>query len=106
MSAFSPPVDVTFDKSFKGETWTVTPALDLQVTGQFGDDEAEGAVSWSGTNLSTSVTSEVFDNFTYGATVGVEAQSVGGFSFGLGLGYTGSSNVDEFSAQANARFTF
>ena len=106
MSVFSIPVGVTFAKSFKGETWTVTPALDLQVTGQFGDDEAEGAVSWSGTNLSTSVTSEVFDNFTYGATVGVEAQSVSGFSFGLGLGYTGSSNVDEFSAQANARFTF
>ncbi len=106
MSVFSIPVGVTFAKSFKSETWTVTPALDLQVTGQFGDDEAEGSVSWSGTNLSTNVTSEVFDNFTYGATVGVEAQSVSGFSFGLGLGYTGSSNVDEFSAQANARFTF
>ena len=106
LSVFSIPVGVTFAKSFKSETWTVTPALDLQVTGQFGDDEAEGSVSWSGTNLSTNVTSEVFDNFTYGATVGVEAQSVSGFSFGLGLGYTGSSNVDEFSAQANARFTF
>ena len=106
MSVFSIPVGVTFAKSFKSETWTVTPALDLHVTGQFGDDEAEGSVSWSGTGLSTNVTSEVFDNFTYGATVGVEAQSVSGFSFGLGLGYTGSSNVDEFSAQANARFTF
>ncbi len=106
LSVFSIPVGVTFAKSFKSETWTVTPALDLQVTGQFGDDEAEGSVSWSGTNLSTNVTSEVFDNFTYGATVGVEAQSVSGFSFGLGLGYTGSSNVDEFAAQANARFTF
>ena len=106
MSVFSIPVGVTFAKSFQSETWTVTPALDLQVTGQFGDDEAEGSVSWNGTGLSTNVTSEVFDNFTYGATVGVEAQSVSGFSFGLGLGYTGSSNVDEFSAQANARFTF
>ena len=106
MSVFSIPVGVTFAKSFKSETWTVTPALDLHVTGQFGDDEAEGTVAWSGTNLSTNVTSEVFDNFTYGATVGVEAQSVSGFSFGLGLGYTGSSNVDEFAAQANARFTF
>ena len=106
MSVFSIPVGVTFAKSFKSETWTVTPALDLQVTGQFGDDEAEGSVSWSGTNLTTNVTSEVFDNFTYGATVGVEAESASGFSFGLGLGYTGSSNVDEFAAQANARFTF
>ena len=105
MSVFSIPVGVTFAKSFEGESWTVTPALDLHVTGQFGDDEAEGSVAWTGTNLSTSVTSEVFDNFTYGATLGVEAQS-NSFSFGVGLGYTGSSNADEFSAQANARFTF
>ena len=105
MSVFSIPVGVTFAKSFEGESWTVTPALDLHVTGQFGDDEAEGSVAWSGTNLSTSVTSEVFDNFTYGATLGVEAQS-NSFSFGVGLGYTGSSNVDEFGVNANARFTF
>ena len=78
----------------------------MTVAGQFGDDEAEGSVAWSGTGLKTNVTSEVFDNFTYGATVGIEAQSTAGFSFGLGLGYTGSSNTDEFSAQANARFTF
>ena len=105
MSVFSIPVGVTFAKSFEGESWTVTPALDLHVTGQFGDDEAEGSVAWTGTNLSTSVTSEVFDNFTYGATLGVEAQS-NSFSFGVGLGYTGSSNVDEFGVNANARFTF
>ena len=105
MSVFSIPVGVTFAKSFEGESWTVTPALDLQVTGQFGDDEAEGSVAWTGTNLSTSVTSEVFDNFTYGATLGVEAQS-NSFSFGVGVGYTGSSNVDEFGVNANARFTF
>ena len=105
MSVFSIPVGVTFAKSFEGESWTVTPALDLHITGQFGDDEAEGSVAWSGTNLSTSVTSEVFDNFTYGATLGVEAQS-NSFSFGVGLGYTGSSNVDEFGVNANARFTF
>ena len=105
MSVFSIPVGVTFAKSFEGESWTVTPALDLHVTGQFGDDEAEGSVAWTGTNLSTSVTSEVFDNFTYGATLGVEAQS-NSFSFGVGVGYTGSSNVDEFGVNANARFTF
>ena len=106
MSVFSIPVGITFAKTIQGESWTVTPALDLHVAGQFGDDEAEGSVAWSGTGLKTNVTSEVFDNFTYGATVGIEAQSTAGFSFGLGLGYTGSSNTDEFSAQANARFTF
>ena len=105
LSVFSIPVGVTFAKTIEGESWNVTPALDLHVTGQFGDDEAEGTVAWSGTNLSTNVSSEIFDSFTYGATVGVQAES-NSFSFGVGLGYTGSSNADEFSAQANARFTF
>ncbi len=105
LSVFSIPVGVTFAKTIEGESWNVTPALDLHVTGQFGDDEAEGTVAWSGTNLSTNVSSEIFDSFTYGATVGVQAES-NSLSFGVGLGYTGSSNADEFSAQANARFTF
>ena len=105
LSVFSIPVGVTFAKTIEGESWNVTPALDLHVTGQFGDDEAEGTVAWTGTNLSTNVSSEIFDSFTYGATVGVQAES-NSFSFGVGLGYTGSSNADEFSAQANARFTF
>ena len=105
LSVFSIPVGVTFAKTIEGESWNVTPALDLHVTGQFGDDEAEGTVAWTGTNLSTNVSSEIFDSFTYGATVGVQAES-NSFSFGVGVGYTGSSNTDEFSAQANARFTF
>ena len=105
LSVFSIPVGVTFAKTIEGESWNVTPALDLHVTGQFGDDEAEGSVAWTGTNLSTNVSSEIFDSFTYGATVGIQAES-NSFSFGVGVGYTGSSNVDEFSAQANARFTF
>ena len=96
---------VTIDKTIEGESWNFTTALEIHVTCQFGDDEAEGTVAWSGTNLSTNVSSEIFDSFTYGATVGVQAES-NSFSFGVGLGYTGSSNTDEFSAQANARFTF
>ncbi len=48
----------------------------------------------------------MIDNFTYGATLGVEAQSVGGVALGLSVGYTGSSNTDEFGVNANARFTF
>ena len=107
LNLFSIPVGVTIAKEFKGESWTVAPSLDLTVTGQFGDDELDGSVSWAGVeNLSTSTTTEVFDNFTYGATLGVEAQSVGGVALGINVGYTGSSNVDEFGVKANARFTF
>ena len=107
MSIFSIPVGVTVAKEFKGETWTVAPSFDLTLTGQFGDDELDGDVSWAGvSNLSTHTTTEVFDNFTYGATLGVEAQSVGGVALGLSVGYTGSSNTDELGVNANARFVF
>ena len=107
LNLFSIPVGVTIAKEFKGESWTVAPSLDLTLTGQFGDDELDGSVSWAGvSNLTTDTTTEVFDNFTYGATLGVEAQSVGGIALGLSVGYTGSSNVDEFGVNANARFTF
>ena len=97
---------VTFAKEFTGDAWTVKPSLDLTLTGNFGDDESEGTVHWAGVdNLSTNVSSEVIDNFTYGATLGVAAKT-GNFSLGLGVNYTGSSNTDEFGVNANARFVF
>ena len=106
MNIFSIPVGVTFAKEFTGDAWTVKPSLDLTLTGNFGDDETDGTVHWAGVeNLSTNVSSEVIDNFTYGATLGVAAKT-GNFSLGLGVNYTGSSNVDEFGVQANARFVF
>ena len=106
MNIFSIPVGVTFAKEFTGDAWTVKPSLDLTLTGNFGDDETEGTVHWAGVdNLSTNVSSEVLDNFTYGATLGVAAKT-GNFSLGLGVNYTGSSNVDEFGVNANARFVF
>ncbi len=107
LNLFAIPVGVTIAKEFKGESWTVAPSFDLTLTGQFGDDELDGDVSWAGvSNLTTHTTTEVLDNFTYGATLGVEAQSVGGIALGLSVGYTGSSNTDEFGVNANARFTF
>ena len=107
LNLFSIPVGVTIAKEFKGESWTVAPSFDLTLTGQFGDDEFDGSVSWAGvSNLNTDTTTEVIDNFTYGATLGVEAQSVGGVALGINFGYTGSSNVDEFGVNANARFVF
>ena len=107
LNLFAIPVGVTIAKEFKGESWTVAPSFDLTLTGQFGDDELDGDVSWAGvSNLTTHTTTEVIDNFTYGATLGVEAQSVGGIALGLSVGYTGSSNTDEFGVNANARFTF
>ena len=106
ISVFSIPVGVTVAKEFQGDNWSVKPMFDLTLTGNFGDDEVDGTVSWTGVdNLTTGVSSEFLDNFTYGATLGVEAKT-GSFSFGLGVNYTGSSNADEYGVNANARFVF
>ena len=45
-------------------------------------------------------------NFTYRATLGSSAQNESCISLSLTVGYTGSSNVDDLSVGANARFTF
>ena len=107
LSVFSIPVGVTIASEFQAGTWSVKPSFDVTLTGNFGDDENEGTFHWTGVeNIDSGLTSEIFDNFTYGATLGVAAQSASGISLGLSVGYTGSSNVDDFGVNANARFTF
>ena len=117
LSVFSIPVGVTIASEFNAGSWSVKPSFDLTLTGNFGDDENEGTFHWDGVEnidcgLTSEIfdnftlTSEIFDNFTYGATLGVAAQSASGISLGLSVGYTGSSNVDDFGVNANARFTF
>ena len=104
-NVFSIPVGVTVAKEFAFNTWTVKPSLDVTVQGNFGDDELDSAAQWDNVAWQSNYSSEFIDNFTYGATLGVAAKT-GSFSAGIGLGYQGSSNTDEFSATANARFVF
>ena len=107
LSVFSIPVGVTIASEFQAGSWSVKPSFDITLTGNFGDDENEGTFHWTGVeNIDSSLTSEIFDNFTYGASLGVAAQSTSGISLGLTVGYTGSSNVDDLGVSANARFTF
>ena len=107
LSVFSIPVGVTIASEFNAGSWSVKPSFDVTLTGNFGDDENEGTFHWNGVeNIDCGLTSEIFDNFTYGATLGVSAQNAAGISLGLSVGYTGSSNVDDLGVSANARFTF
>ena len=55
--------------------------------------------------LSLKSVTEVLDDVTYGATLGLAASN-GAVSFGLSLNYTGSSNTDELGLQAHARLSF
>ena len=76
INIFSLPVGVTIAKEYVTDTWTVKPSFDLTLTGNFGDDEVDATAKWNGfSNLSTTVKSEIMDNFTYGAAVGVSATS-------------------------------
>ena len=108
VNIFSIPVGVTFDKTFTSGSWNIKPALDLTVTGNFGDDEIDNATAFAGSpddvyidNLKT----EVIDNFTYGVGLGLSAQN-GNLSLGIGVNYTGSSNTNSYGIGANARFVF
>ena len=67
---------------------------------------AATSAKWAApSNLQSHVKSEIMDNFTYGAAVGVSATS-GNFGLGLGVNYTGSSNTDELGVNAHARYKF
>ena len=105
-NVFSIPVGVSIAKEYVMDTWTVKPAFDLTLTGNFGDDTADGTVQWTGVeNLATDVKTEFMDSFTYGTAIGVAAKS-GNLGLGVGLNYTGSSNVKEFGANATVRYVF
>ena len=104
-NVFSIPVGVTIAQEFAFDSWTVKPSLDVTVQGNFGDDELDSSAVWDNVAWQSNYKAEFIDNFTYGATLGIAAKT-GAFSAGLGLGYQGSSNTDELSVNANARFTF
>ena len=105
MQVFSIPFGVTFSKDMAMGNWVVKPVFDLNLTANAGDDELESDVAFVGVS-NVALTTEVMDSFTYGATLGVSARYQESFSFGLNVGYTGSSSADEFGVNANARYTF
>ena len=110
MNVFSIPVGVTFASEFTSGAWSVQPSLDVTLTANAGDTDLDADSQWLGTDngygdIKYGVSTEVLDDFTYGATLGIAAKT-GGFSLGLGVNYTGSSNTDEFGVNANARFVF
>ena len=105
MQVFSIPFGVTFSKEMAMGNWVVKPVFDLNLTANAGDDELESDVAFVGVS-NVALTTEVMDSFTYGATLGIDARFQESFSFGLNVGYTGSSSADEFGVNANARYTF
>ena len=105
-NVMSVPVGVTISKEYFSEEWSFQPSIDLNLTANFGDDKIDGNVKWSGiSNADLNTSNEFMDDLTYGVIFGFGAQSER-LSIGAGLGYQGSSNVDEFTLTGTARYTF
>ena len=105
MQMFSIPFGVTVSKDIAAGAWTIKPVFDLTLTANAGDTDAKLNTTFIGTR-SVDLTSEAFDSFTYGATLGIDAKYGENFSIGLNTNYTGSSNADEFGVMGNARYMF
>ena len=106
LNIFSVPVGVTIAREIEHSGWLLKPSVDVTLTGNFGDTEVKTDTKWTTySNLKTSTKSEVLDDFSYGATVGLSASS-GNMFFGGGINYTTSSSMDEFGLNANASYKF
>ena len=105
MQMFAIPFGVSISKNIVAGSWTVKPVFDLTLTANAGDTDAKLDTTFVGTKT-IGLTSEAFDSFTYGATVGIDAKYGENFSIGLNTNYVGSSNTDEFGVMGNVRYMF
>ena len=105
MQMFSIPFGVSISKNIVAGSWTVKPVFDLTLTANAGDTDAKLDTTFVGTKT-IGLTSEAFDSFTYGATMGIDAKYGEKFSVGLNTNYVGSSNADEFGVMGNVRYMF
>ena len=104
MQMFAIPFGVTISKDIAVGAWTVKPVFDLTLTANAGDTDAKLDTNFGSNALN--LTSEAFDSFTYGATMGIDAKYGENFSVGLNTNYVGSSNADEFGVMGNVRYMF
>ena len=105
MQMFSVPFGVTISKDIAVGSWTIKPVFDLTLNANAGDTDAKLDTTFVGTKT-IGLTSEAFDSFTYGATMGIDAKYGEKFSVGLNTNYVGSSNADEFGVMGNVRYMF
>lgn len=100
------PIGVTFAKTWQNDGWYVTPALDLTAIFNVGDTAIKGDIIWDNTRRNRfGVSSEVIDNVSYSATLGLTA-GTSRLNLGVSFNYTGSANIYEYSANASVRWLF
>ena len=101
------PVGVTVSRYFESGDWLYKPLFDLTLTAVTGDKDVDAKTTIIGMdNYSIKTNADVSNGFRYSATLGFETQYRNNLGFGLGYGYTGSSDVKEHSLVAGFRYTF
>ncbi len=105
LDVFSIPLGVKFSSSLSAGDWIVSPAADLHVAFNTGDDKLDSNITFNGLENKVSLSTEVLDEFTYGIDLGISAQYQS-FRLGLQLGYEGSDNTDSFGVMARAGYIF
>ena len=103
---FSIPFGVSISKDIAAGDWTVKPVFDLTLAANAADDEFDSDVTFTGMGTSTALSTEVLDDFTYGASLGVSAKYAESLSVGVNVGYTGSDNTDSFGVAGTLRYMF
>ena len=106
MSVFSIPFGVSVSTDIAAGNWTVKPVFDVTLTANTGDDELDSDTTFTGAGMTSALSTEVLDSFTYGGTVGVQAKYGESLSLGVGLNYTGSDNTDAFGVTGDIRYMF
>lgn len=103
---FSLPVGVTFSQELRDGAWIFKPFADVTLTANFGDTDISSTNNFEGIyGAKLQYNSELMENFTYGASAGLDVQN-GNFRFGFKAGYTGSSSVDDYTVSADVRLIF
>lgn len=103
---FSLPVGVTFSQELRDGAWIFKPFADVTLTANFGDTDINSTNNFEGIyGAKLQYNSELMENFTYGASAGLDVQN-GNFRFGFKAGYTGSSSVDDYTVSADVRLVF
>lgn len=105
LDVFSIPLGVKFSSSLAAGDWSISPAADLHVAFNAGDDELDSDVTFRGLDRKVALSAEVLDEFTYGIDLGISAQYQS-LRLGLQVGYEGSDNTDAFGVVGNVSYIF
>lgn len=99
------PLGVVLSTTLKANDWVIQPQADLTVTANIGADSIGSESSFEGAEGSVKYDTEFMDKFTYGVAAGLNVRK-GNFQAGANVGYTGSSNTQEVSAQGTVQYKF